>query len=234
MLKKIKSFAAAAVVCLSIFAANADARSANITISFDEQFFDALLESVFQHSAPPEFPLAFNARETPAFSGFGRGWAAPLFGYAPASDCRQTVKLLRETNGVRTAVRFRGGQILAPIAFSGGYNPPLVGCVPFAGYAETRIDLRFDAAGRRLYANATVMNVNLNGTGGVGGQFIARLVQSSIDKKINPIEIISLDKVTFDVPVQNAGGIRMQATGISSEVGDGVLNIRVSYDFVGT
>ena len=36
---------------------------------------------------------------------------------------------LREMNGVRTAVRFREGKVYVPLAFSGMYSPPFVGCV---------------------------------------------------------------------------------------------------------
>ena len=86
-------------------------------------------------------------------------------------------------NGVRTAVRFRDGKILAPLAFSGSYNPPFVGCVPFSGWAESVIDLEFDQNSQRLIARARVLNVNLNGTGGIGGSVVAKLVQGSIDKK---------------------------------------------------
>jgi hypothetical protein len=72
----------------------------------------------------------------------------------------------------------------------------------------------------------------LNGTAGVGGTLIAKMVQSSIDKKINPIEIIRMDKVSFLVPVQNSGNMRMKATNIRSEILNGALNIYVEYEFL--
>jgi len=134
-------------------------------------------------------------------------------------------------DGVRTAVRFREGRILVPLAFSGNYAPPFVGCVEFAGWAESVIDLEYDQAGQRLIGKARVLNVNLNGTGGVGGTLIARLIQGSIDKKLNPIEILRLDKVSFGVPIQNAGNIRMKALGVTPEVANGSLNIRIAYEF---
>jgi hypothetical protein len=57
-------------------------------------------------------------------------------------------------------------------------------------------------------------------------------VQSSIDRKINPIEIIKLDKVSFIVPIQNSGNLRMKAVGIRHEITNGVLNVRVAYQFL--
>ena len=97
---------------------------------------------------------------------------------------------------MKTSVNLRDGRIFAPIAFVGNYNPPLIGCVEFSGVAETNIVLEFDQQRQALIGRAQVTNVNLNGAGGIGGSVLARLVQSSIDQKINPIDIIKLDKVS--------------------------------------
>lgn len=203
----------------------AGAKAQELTISFNETFMDALLDGIFKNSEPPEFSLASITQPSDETIAFGPSFIEGL-------DCRQSIRLQRETNGVRTAVRFRNGMILAPLAFNGDYAPPFVGCLGFSGYAETRIDLRFDAASRKLMANATVMNVNVNGTGGIGGSVVAKLVQSSIDSKINPIEIISLNKISFDVPLGNSGALRMQANSIRYDIQDGVLNVHIGYDFV--
>ncbi|HBR57569.1 MAG TPA: hypothetical protein DEA22_08885 [Blastocatellia bacterium] len=136
-----------------------------------------------------------------------------------------------ETGGVRTSVRFRDGKILAPLAFEGSYNPPLVGCVDFSGWAESSVDIIFDEPGQRLVARARVSNVSLNGTGGVGGSLIAKMVQSSIDKKINPIEIMRLENVSFLLPIQNSGKMKMKATGIRHEITDGRLFVHIAYQF---
>ncbi len=188
----------------------ANAQKAEVTVSLNETFFDALLDSAFQNFDPPEFSIVENKDP----------------------GCSESIKILRETNGVRTAVRFREGKIFVPLAFSGNYAPPFLGCVGFAGWAETNIDLEFDQAGQRLIGRARVLNVNLNGTGGLGGTIIARLLQGSIDKKLNPIEIIRLDKLSFGVPMQNGGSIRIRATGVRPEIGSGIINIRVTYEFL--
>ena len=135
-------------------------------------------------------------------------------------------------NGVRTAVRFREGKIYVPIAFSGSYAPPFIGCVGFSGWAETNLDLEFDQTGQRLVGRVRVLNVNLNGTGGVGGSVIAKLIQGSIDKKLNPIEIMRLDKISFGVPIQNVGNLSMKALAVRPEVANGSLNVVVTYQFV--
>ena len=214
---------------VSTFAASANAQRTEITISFSEQFFDTLLDAIYLNGGPPEFALSQNisAEAAPkAGSGF-------ISEFAPRqSTCTESIKLLREMNGVRTAVRFRDGKIFAPIAFSGNYNPPFIGCVQFGGVAETNVDLEYDQSSRRLVARARVLNVNLNGSGGVGGNLIAKMVQSSIDRKVNPIEIINLDKVSFALPIQNAPGLKMKAVGIRYEISNGTLNVYIAYEFV--
>ena len=69
-------------------------------------------------------------------------------------------------------------------------------------------------------------------TGGLGGNLIARMVQSSIDKKINPIQILDLERLSFVVPIQNSGKLAMKATGIRSEVVGNALNVYVQFSFL--
>jgi len=208
-----------------LFASAGAAQKTEITISFSEQFFDALLDAVFQYAPPPEFILTKNTSSSSSRT------AAAGNSFASTPECNESVKLLRETNGKRTSVRFREGRITAPIAFSGNYNPPFIGCVPFAGVAETIVDLEFDEPNQRLLARARVSDVSLNGTGGIGGGVVARMVQGSIDRKINPIEVIKTDKVTFELPLQSSGSVRMRATGFSHQIVNGQLVIHIAYSF---
>jgi len=226
-----------------LFVSAAAAQKAEVTVSLNEAFFDALLDSMYQNYDPPEFSVAGafpkGGQIAPATRNMSGVYA---FSFAETAStaakrsaqpvCSETVKILREMSGVRTAVRFREGKIYVPLAFSGNYNPPFVGCVEFAGWAESVVDLEFDQSGQRLIGRARVQSVNLNGTGGVGGTLIAKLIQGSIDKKLNPIEILRLDKVSFGVPIQNTGNIRMKAVGIIPEISNGMLNIRIAYDFL--
>ena len=247
---KFKKFHILIWLLLAISVANA--QKTEVTISFNEHFFDTLLNAIFRHSGPPEFPLARNeinrrdaeierrvrnsefgpthsftlkTRNTELETQFRRfGGENPI--------CKETIQLLRESNGVRTSVRFRDGKIYAPLAFAGNYNPPFIGCVPFSGIAETNIELEFDLTNQRLIARANVLKVSLTGTGGVGGNVIARLIQSSIDKRINPIEIIRLDKLSFVVPIQNSSNLKMKAVGIRHEIMNGVLSVYVAFEFL--
>lgn len=216
-----------AIVAVFLLVSSAAAQRTEVTISLNEQFFDTLLDAIFQNSPPPEFPLSTIQTDT-----FGRNTLVSAFSEGSHETCGDSIKLLRENSAARTAVRFRDGKIYSPVAFSGTYNPPLIGCIDFAGYAETNIELQFDRASQRLTGNVKVINVNFNGTSGVGGALIARMIQSSIDKKLNPIEIISLDKLSFPVTLQNSARIKMRATGLRHEITGGALNVIISYEFI--
>ena len=215
----------AILAVLFIYSA-ATAQKPELSLTINEPFFDALLDSLFKNFDPPEFSIAadINTYRKPVRS-------VPT-AFAFSNVCTETIQLLRQNNGVRTSVQFRDGKIYAPLAFSGSYNPPFVGCVAFSGYAETNIDLEFDPDSQRLIARAKVLNVSLNGTGGVGGTVIAKLVQGAIDKKINPIEIIRIDKLSFLLPIQKGANLRMKATGIRHEIENGALKIYISYQFL--
>ena len=147
-------------------------------------------------------------------------------------NCNESIRLLREVDGVKTTVRFRDGKIYAPIAFSGSYNPPLIGCIDFQGWAETNIDLEYNRQSQKLLGRVRVLSVNLGGVTNLASGVLSRLVQGSIDKKINPIEILQADKLSFIVPIQNANGsLKMKAVGIRHEINDGVLNVKITYEF---
>ncbi|MEO8072161.1 MAG: hypothetical protein ABI686_02835 [Acidobacteriota bacterium] len=229
------------VLMLSAFA---HAQTAEVTVTLNEQFFDVLLDALFKNFNPPEFPLAANSpkskvqnpksenRLSGLSSGFQENDLEIRKSKSKIRNCNESIRLQREIDGVRTAVRFRDGKIYAPIAFSGSYNPPLVGCVDFQGWAETNIDLEFDRQSQKLVGKIHVLNVQLSGTGGIGSRFVTGLVQSSIDKKVNPIEILQADKLSFLVPVQNANGsLQMKSVGVRTELGNGVLNVFIAYQF---
>lgn len=224
-----------AIFSIILFTAFAQAQTAEVKISLDEQFFDALLDSMFKNSAAPEFPLAENNPKTGDTDQTAKLLTPNYLKVSDSAEnsvCPETIRLQRQIDGVNTAVRFRQGKIYVPLAFTGNYNPPLIGCVNFSGWAETNIELSFDRQKQTLIGNAQVLNVNLSGTGGIGSSLLTKLVQSSIDKKINPIEIIKMDKISFNVPIQNSGILNMKAVGMRHQINDGVLDIFVSYQFL--
>lgn len=211
----------------------ASAQRPEITVSLNETFFDSLLNALFDNSVPMEISIAGKSDESPSGA---RGRSSLVSGFAEGKStgtaCKEVVQLIRESNGVRSAVRFREGKILAPLAFTGNYEAPLIGCVPFAGHAQTAIDLEFDQPNQRLIARAKVLNVSLNGTGGVGGSLIAKMIQGSIDKRINPMELLPLEKLSFMLPVQKDTNIKMKASSVRHEVVNGAVNVYIAYEFI--
>lgn len=197
-------------ILLCAFAGSAFAQSSEIKISVGEQFVENLLTAVFTNLESPSVAISGNS----------------------GSGCNETIRLKKEVDGVKTAVRFRNGKIVAPIAFEGNYNPPLIGCIDFSGWADTTIEIVFDRGRNAIVGRATVSNVNLSGTGGVGSSFLARFVQSSIDEKVNPIEIVKIDQLSFLLPIQNAGNLRMKATNVRHQVRDKSIDVYVAYQFV--
>lgn len=226
MLKYTATLAAIVLV----FSVSISAQQAPVWLTLNEDFFDSFLNAVFTNFDPPQFSIAAvesvsNEAANSRFFGFTNSTAAS------DGSCGESISILRENSGVRTAVRFRGGQVYVPLAFSGSYRAPIVGCLEFAGWAESILALEFDRDAKRLLGRITVTNVVLDGTRGVGGQVVARMLQSSIDRRLNPIEILRLESLSFDVPVQNGGSLRMKATDVRPEFGDRSLNVRINYSF---
>src|SRR5438067_3195764 len=125
-------FASLAIFFLLSAASAQNPQNAAVTVSLNEAFFDALLDAVFTNFSPPEFSIAQgdgNHRGTGTRSENNSASNAPVFSFAnyPAprspsdqtSPCAESIKILREMNGVRTVVRFREGKIYVPLAFSG-------------------------------------------------------------------------------------------------------------------
>jgi len=196
---------------------------ADISITLNEQFFDAFLETLFKNFKPINFSIGkADAKTEPKYE---------TVSYRKQTKCNEVVKLEREISGMRTAVRFRDGRILAPLAFSGSYDVPLFGCVDFTGWAETNIELTFDQGKQSLLARVKVVKVNLNGMSGLGGGALAKLLQSSIDKKINPADILSAEKLSFILPLESQGGnLKLRATDMRTEVLPGELKIKIFYE----
>src|SRR5204863_8279255 len=84
--------------------------SGTVTVSIDEKFFDSLLGTIFNKLGPPQLKLSQNRSpsliQPAAFQG----------------GCNNVVVVNSESGEVKTGVRFTGGKIVAPLAFSGSYS----------------------------------------------------------------------------------------------------------------
>ena len=184
-----------------------------VVVVLNEQIFNALVEAMFTLPNPPTFPLA-------------RG---------NSSSCASEIALRREMSGTRTAVRFEAGRISAPVAFSGSYSAPLLGCLNFEGWADTQLNLNFDQAKQALTARVEVRAVHLKKIPALLGEGITGLVQDALDARVNPIEILRAEQLSARLPMTKISGgasLRLRAREVRHEVLPNELRLRIVYEFV--
>jgi hypothetical protein len=226
---------------------NAAPAAAEVTVTLNEQFLNAFLDTMFTRLRAPQFPLSLTSAEPqpevrPATTVSNNSDAThhPASLHlkedsktrAEAAQCSSVIVLEREVSGVRTAVRFENGKITAPLAFSGSYAVALLGCIRFQGWAETTIRLDFDRARQSLSANVEVQDIHLNGVPGLASGVILSLVQNSIDSRINPVEILPASQLSARIPIAAAGGaLRLVAKEVRPEVVPGALRLHIMYEF---
>jgi hypothetical protein len=233
MIDQKRSFIAIGVACLLILnsvnscvargaQSNTRARetkaiqAGEVVVGLNEQIFNALLEAMFTLPNPPVFPLSKS-------SAGGN------------NNCPSEIALAREMNGARTAVRFQQGQINAPVAFSGSYSAPLVGCLKFEGWADTNLNLSFDQAKQALTARVVVKAVHLKKIPALFGDGVTGLVQDALDARVNPIEILRADQLSARLPMTKTGSgasLRLRAREVRHEVLPNELRLRILYEFV--
>jgi hypothetical protein len=178
-------------------------------VELDEQFFGALLDSIFRDLNKPAFP--------------------PQAG----EGCQNQVVIEPNVGDVKTGVLMRDGRVVVPLAFSGTYN--LGGCQNLRGTAEAGIEFRFAPEEQTLYGQLNVAGVNVEGMSPLLGGFVTAFVQGAINQRVNPLVLMRGQQLTLAIPVQAAGGaLRAQARDIRHEAKDGKLRLYVTYDFKGT
>ena len=95
------------------------------------------------------------------------------------------------------------------------------------------VNLEFDKNQQLLVGRVKVTNIQLGSVANLAGGIFARFLQSTIDKKVNPIEILKTDKFDFVVPIKPAqGSLRVKANNIRHEVGEGFVNIIIGLEFL--
>jgi hypothetical protein len=204
--------------------------AAEATVTLNEPFLNALLDAMFTRLGAPSFPLSLSsAGERADAQAFKASHAV-----ASMNQCPSVVVLEREMNGVKTAVHFEQGRIVAPLAFSGSYSVLLLGCMHFQGWTDTVINLNFDRERQVLSARVDVTDIHLNGIPTLANGVIINLVQNSLDTRINPVEILQAAQLTARLPINAAGGaLRLRAKDVRPEIVPGSLRLHISYEFVG-
>jgi hypothetical protein len=189
-----------------------------VTLTVNEEFFNAFLDSMFTNLKPVSAPLAITAADKERKENYG---------------CASVITLQRDQDGVRTAIKLEQNKITAPLAFSGSYDSTLLGCIEFRGWANTTWNLEFDRTRQALLARIQVQDIHLSNVPALAGGSLAKIVQGAIDQRINPLELIKLEQMSTRVPIAPAGGaLRLRAKDASPEIVPGSLRVHVTYEVV--
>jgi hypothetical protein len=203
-----------------------------VVLTLDEKFFETLLGTVFRDLGTPSFKLAAADKHAPHGSAEAAGGVR--FITVQEGGCQNQVLVSQEGSGVHTGVRLANGQIVAPLAFSGSYNVPLIGCKEFRGSAQSNIQLSFKQEEQTLYGQINVEGVNLEGISPIVSPFITGFVQNAINQRVNPLVLMRGSQLSLVIPVQaSSGTLKGQAKDIRSEIKDGALRLHITYDFSG-
>jgi hypothetical protein len=180
-----------------------------------EDFFNQILTTIFQDMNEPAFPI-------------GTASAA-----GAQQQCDGLIKVLPEGSGVKTGVRFENNKLSAPLAFSGTYNS-MFGCLQFTGWAQANLELRFDEAQKAVLGRINVETVNLDGVSPLISGFVTPVVQTTLNNRVNPIQIMQGKQIDVDLPIAaTQGSLRADVKDVRAEVKDNALNLYAVYDFSG-
>jgi hypothetical protein len=194
--------------------------SPEATVSVNEPFLNAFLDSIFANLNAPSLPLIITAADKERSA-------------AEVKACPDLVTLQREEAGVRTAIRLEQGRITAPLAFAGSYGSTLLGCIEFRGWANTSWILEFDRPRQAIVARVQVNEIRLTNVPALAGGSLGKMVQAAIDKRINPLELLRLDQLSARLPIAPAAGaLRMRAKEVRPEIVPGTAHLHIVYEFL--
>lgn len=192
----------------------ASAPAAEATVIVNEQFLNSFLTAIFDNLQEPSMPLTIG-------------------GAAPSAQCASEIRLKREVGGVRTAVHFENGRIAGPLAFAGAYYSSLLGCFEFSGWADAEVNLEFNSGRRALVARFRLRDIHLNDVPALANGPLVNMVQTAIDRRYNPVDLITLEQLSTVVSIQPAkGALRLRAKDIRPEITPAGLTLHVTYEFV--
>jgi hypothetical protein len=220
---KLKLPALLVILCCSSVAASAQeagisrtrlTAAPESTITVNEQFLNSFLDAMFDNLQEPSMPLTAGGAQSSA-------------------ECASEIRLKREVNGVRTAVHFENGRIVGPLAFAGAYNSGLLGCVEFTGWADSELTFEFNRERRAVLARFRLREIHLNNTPALMNDPLLKMVQGTIDRKYNPLELFTLEQLSTRANIKPAGGaLRLEAIDVRPEITPNELALHITYRFV--
>ena len=200
--------------------ANADS-SGTVAVTVDEKFFDSLLGTIFRQLGPPQLKLSQNQNQE----------QAPIRPVAFQNSCSDVLVLNPEGGNVKTGVRFTGGKITAPLAFTGSYSV-LTRCVQFKGTAQATVDLSFEQARQTVFGQLNVEEVRLDDVPPIISALVTAFVRKTITEQVNPFEVLQVSQLALSLKVEASGGsVKAHIKDVHAEVQEGALKLYLTYDF---
>jgi len=193
-----------------------------------QDFFNQILQTIFRDMNAPSFPLNLTGQNN------AENREVVRYGLLQnANGCEGKITLLPEGSGVQTGLRFEDNRLAAPLAFSGSTSV-FGNCVQFTGWAQANLELRYDAGQQSVFGQINVETVNLDGVVPVISSFVTPIVQSTINQRVNPIQVLQGKQIALNVPINATNGnLQANVKDVRAEVKDNALNLYVIYDFVG-
>ena len=196
-------------------------------IVLKQEFFNEVLKTIFRDMNAPSFPMSLT-------ENYGAEKSETV-GYALIQDnqCDGNITLLPEGSGVQSNLKFENNRIVAPLAFRGSYNSAF-GCINFSGWTQANLELRFDTTQQIVFGQLNIETVNLDGVTPILSGIITPLVQGTLNRRVNPIQILQTKQIALKLPIAATNG-NMQAIvkDVRANVKDNALNLYVIYEFNG-
>lgn len=196
-------------------------------IVLKQEFFNNVLQTIFRDMNAPSFPLNL--------TGENKTQNAESASYAvfQNAQCDGKITLLPEGSGIQSSLRFENNKINAPLAFSG--NTSILGnCIQFTGWAQANLELRYDGEQQNVLGQINVETVNLDGISPLISGFVTPIVQSTLNGRVNPIQILQGKQIALSLPIAATNGkLQANVKDVRAEVKDNSLNLYVIYDFNG-
>ncbi len=200
------------------------ATTGTVAVTVDEKFFDTLLGTIFSQLGPPQLKLSQIQNESQE--------QTPLRPVAfQSATCNDVLVLNPEGGNVKTGVRFTGGKITAPLAFTGSYSV-LTQCVQFKGTGKATVDLSFDQAKQTVFGQLNVEDVTLDDVPPIVSSLVTAFVRKTIAEKLNPFEVLQVSQLALSLNVQASNGtLKARVKDVHAEVQEAALKLYLTYDF---
>ena len=200
---------------------------ATAQIVLKQEFFNAVLKTIFRDMNAPSFPLTLTENNG------AKNSATASYVLLQGVQCDGNITLLPEGSGVQSSIKFENNKIVAPLAFRGSYST-ILGCVNFTGWTQANLEMRFDATQQIVFGQLNIETVNLDGVTSLLGGIVTPLVQKTLNRRVNPIQILQAKQIALNLPIAATNGnMKANVKDVRAEIKDNALNLYVIYEFDG-